>query len=67
MCPWNSQNTLFAKDALWGLLIPITTTFRVCDIWRRCADTLLLIPPRVIGNIGIGPLIPALDPLWPAV
>lgn len=35
MCPWNSQNTLFARDALWGLLIPITTTFRVCDIWRR--------------------------------
>ena len=35
MCPWNSQNTLFQRDALWGLLIPVTTTFRVCDIWRR--------------------------------
>lgn len=35
MCPWNSQNTLFSHDALWGLLIPVTTTFRVCDIWRR--------------------------------
>ncbi len=34
MCPWNSQNTLFERDALWGLLIPVTTTFRVCDIWR---------------------------------
>lgn len=33
-CPFNSQNTLFAKEALWGLLIPVTTTFRVCDIWR---------------------------------
>jgi hypothetical protein len=33
-CPWNSQNTLFERDALWGLLIPVTTTFRVCDIWR---------------------------------
>ena len=28
MAPFNSQNTLFARDALWGLLIPVTTTFR---------------------------------------
>jgi hypothetical protein len=28
MCPFNSQNTLFAREALWGLLIPVTTTFR---------------------------------------
>eukprot|EP01104_Vermistella_antarctica_P005548 TRINITY_DN1605_c1_g2_i1.p1 TRINITY_DN1605_c1_g2~~TRINITY_DN1605_c1_g2_i1.p1 ORF type:complete len:773 (-),score=90.32 TRINITY_DN1605_c1_g2_i1:75-2393(-) len=34
MCPFNSQNTLFHHDAFWGLLIPITTPFRVCDIWR---------------------------------
>ena len=34
MCPWNSQNTLFEREALWGMLIPVTTTFRVCDIWR---------------------------------
>jgi hypothetical protein len=34
MCPFNSQNTLFHHDALWGMLIPITTSFRVCDIWR---------------------------------
>jgi len=34
MCPWNSQNTLFHDSALWGMLIPITTSFRVCDIWR---------------------------------
>ena len=34
MCPFNSQNTLFAKEALWATLIPITTSFRVCDIWR---------------------------------
>jgi hypothetical protein len=32
--PYNSQNTLFWYDALWATLIPITTTFRVCDIWR---------------------------------
>ena len=32
--PFNSQNTLFLYDALWALLIPTTTTFRVCDIWR---------------------------------
>jgi hypothetical protein len=34
MCPFNSQNTLFHYDALWGMLIPMTTSFRVCDIWR---------------------------------
>ena len=34
MCPFNSQNTLFGQEALWGTLIPITTSFRVCDIWR---------------------------------
>ena len=34
MCPFNSQNTLFARDALWATLIPVTTSFRVCDIWR---------------------------------
>ncbi len=34
MCPFNTQNTLFYRSAFWGLLIPITTPFRVCDIWR---------------------------------
>ena len=29
-----SQNTVFLHDALWATLIPISTTFRVCDIWR---------------------------------
>lgn len=29
-----SQNTIFLYDALWATLIPITTAFRVCDIWR---------------------------------
>ncbi|KAF9897140.1 hypothetical protein BX616_006111, partial [Lobosporangium transversale] len=33
-CPFNSQNTLFSYDAFWGLLLPITVSFRVCDIWR---------------------------------
>lgn len=32
--PFNSQNTIFYKEAFWGLLLPITVTFRVCDIWR---------------------------------
>ena len=32
--PFNSQNTLFHYDALWALLLPTTTTFRICDIWR---------------------------------
>jgi hypothetical protein len=34
MCPFNSQNTIFHYEAFWGLLIPVTTRFRVCDIWR---------------------------------
>lgn len=33
-CPFNSQNTLYHYSAFWGLLLPTTTTFRVCDIWR---------------------------------
>ena len=32
--PFNSQNTLFLHDALALLYIPMTTSFRVCDIWR---------------------------------
>jgi len=34
MAPFNTQNTIFHYDAFWGLLIPMTTPFRVCDIWR---------------------------------
>ena len=34
MCPFNSQNTIFHYAAFWGLVLPITTKFRVCDIWR---------------------------------
>ena len=34
MCPFNTQSTFFHKEAFWGLLIPASTKFRVCDIWR---------------------------------
>ena len=34
MTPFNSQATVFYHRAFWGLLIPISVTFRVCDIWR---------------------------------
>ncbi|MGE0206508.1 MAG: STELLO glycosyltransferase family protein [Candidatus Babeliales bacterium] len=34
LCPFNTQNTVFYQKAFWGLLIPITVSFRVCDIWR---------------------------------
>uniref|UniRef100_A0A069DNC8 Conserved uncharacterized protein n=1 Tax=Clytia hemisphaerica TaxID=252671 RepID=A0A069DNC8_9CNID len=34
MAPYNTQNTLHLYDAFWGLLIPQTVAFRVCDIWR---------------------------------
>lgn len=32
--PYNSQGTIYHYEAFWGLVIPITTSFRVCDIWR---------------------------------
>jgi len=34
MSPFNSQNTIFHYSAFWGLYLPSTTSFRVCDIWR---------------------------------
>ena len=34
MSPFNTQNTVIHHQAFWGLLVPVTTTFRVCDIWR---------------------------------
>lgn len=33
-CPFNTQNTIFKYEAFWGLMIPSTAPFRVCDIWR---------------------------------
>ncbi|CAF3330409.1 unnamed protein product, partial [Rotaria sp. Silwood2] len=32
--PYNTQNTITHYEAFWGLFLPVTTTFRVCDIWR---------------------------------
>lgn len=34
MAPYNTQNTLHLYDAFWGLMLPQTVAFRVCDIWR---------------------------------
>lgn len=34
MAPFNSQNTFFMYKGMWATLLPITTAFRVCDIWR---------------------------------
>ncbi|XP_068754633.1 uncharacterized protein [Montipora capricornis] len=34
LVPFNAQNTLFQYKAMWGLLLPVTVTFRVTDIWR---------------------------------
>lgn len=28
MAPFSSQNTLFASEALWSLMLPVTTTSR---------------------------------------
>lgn len=32
--PVNSQNTVFLRDALWALLLPVTTLWREDDIFR---------------------------------
>jgi STELLO glycosyltransferases len=32
--PFNAQATLFTRDALWALLLPVTVHGRVSDIWR---------------------------------
>jgi hypothetical protein len=34
MAPFNSQNTLWWRDAFHLLFIPTTVAFRACDIWR---------------------------------
>jgi len=34
ICPYNTQNTIIHYAAFWGLAVPISTAFRVCDIWR---------------------------------
>ncbi|XP_067670319.1 uncharacterized protein [Haliotis asinina] len=51
--PFNSQNTLFLYDALWALLVPATTTFPVCDIWRGYWAQRLLW--EMGGNLGFFP------------
>ena len=33
-CPFNSQNTLFRKEAFMYLYLPATCSFRMTDIWR---------------------------------
>lgn len=57
--PFNSQNTLYHYSAFWGLLIPVSTTFRVCDIWRGywvqrllwdIGRRLAFTPPSVLQN-----------------
>ncbi len=34
LTPYNAQATLYFKDAFWSMLLPITVTGRVSDIWR---------------------------------
>ena len=41
-CPFNSQLTFYTYDVFWALFLPISVTFRVCDIWRSYwAQTLM--------------------------
>lgn len=59
LSPFNSQNTIFYYEAFWGLFLPTTTSFRVCDIWRgyftqrllwEMDGALLFIAPTVYQN-----------------
>ena len=34
MAPLNSQNTIFRYEAFWGLVFPISVSWRAGDIWR---------------------------------
>ena len=40
--PWNAQATLFLPAAFWGLVMPVSVTGRVADIWRSYMTTRLL-------------------------
>lgn len=40
--PWNAQATLFKPPAFGGLIMPVTVTGRVADIWRSYISTRLL-------------------------
>ena len=40
--PWNAQATVFTRDAFWGLIMPISVTGRVADIWRSYVTERLL-------------------------
>ena len=51
--PFNSQNTLFFHGALWALMLPTTTPFRMCDIWRGYWAQRLLW--EISGNLGFFP------------
>lgn len=40
--PWNSQNTLFHRNAFFTLFLPVSVAFRVTDIWRSYFSQKLL-------------------------
>ena len=56
-CPYNSQNTLFHYEAFWSLVLPMTVTMRVTDIWRSywaqgllplIGERLVFLPPNAL-------------------
>ena len=51
--PFNSQNTLYHYASFWALYLPITTTFRMCDIWRGYWAQRLLW--EIDGHLGFFP------------
>lgn len=40
--PWNAQATLISRVAFFGMLLPVTVTGRVSDIWRSYITSRLL-------------------------
>lgn len=59
--PCSARHILFSYEALWGLLLPVTTTSRVGDIWRGYVVQRLLFDIggslvfTLTSNIQVGP------------
>ena len=48
--PWNSQAVLVRDIAFWGLLLPISVTGRVSDIWRSyITSRMLFVTPYFVS------------------
>ena len=53
MAPFNSQATLFSREAFFSLLLPTSVSFRLTDIWRSYyAQRLMWMAGGALGFVG---------------